>query len=115
MPTCCSADTGGSAVSLLRASGVEHHRPPLLQIEPVSIAQSTQRLLVLEAVQDPGNLGTLLRTAAALLWDTVWLLDGCCDPYNEKALRAARGATFQVGVGKPASVCPSVHARHSTG
>lgn len=55
-----------------------------------------QRLLVLEGVQDPGNLGTLLRCAAAFGWDAVWLLPGCCDPFNDKALRASRGAGFKV-------------------
>jgi TrmH family RNA methyltransferase len=55
-----------------------------------------QRLLVLESVQDPGNLGTLLRCAAAFDWDAVWLLPGCCDPSNDKALRASRGAAFKV-------------------
>ncbi|KAL0031689.1 hypothetical protein WJX79_001357 [Trebouxia sp. C0005] len=39
---------------------------------------SLQRLLVLERLQDPGNLGTLLRTAVALGWDACFLLPGCC-------------------------------------
>lgn len=65
--------------------------------DPVTgVSRRVQRILVLEGVQDPGNLGTLIRTAAGLNWDSVFLLDGCCDPYNEKAMRAARGATFQV-------------------
>jgi hypothetical protein len=56
------------------------------------------RLLALEGVQDPGNLGTLLRTACAFGWDAVLLLPGCCDPYNDKALRASRGAAFKLPV-----------------
>ncbi|GBF90560.1 hypothetical protein Rsub_03132 [Raphidocelis subcapitata] len=55
-----------------------------------------RRLLVLEAVQDPGNLGTLLRCALAFGWDAVLLLPGCCDPFNEKALRASRGAALRL-------------------
>jgi TrmH family RNA methyltransferase len=54
-----------------------------------------QRLLVLEGVQDPGNLGTLLRCATAFGWDAVWLLPGCADPFNDKALRASRGAALR--------------------
>ena len=54
------------------------------------------RLLVLEGVQDPGNLGTLIRCAASFAWDAVWLLPGCCDPFNDKALRASRGAALRV-------------------
>lgn len=56
---------------------------------------AVQRLLVLDRVQDPGNLGTLLRNAEGLGWDAVFLM-GCCDPHNDKAIRAARGSTFQV-------------------
>jgi RNA methyltransferase, TrmH family len=53
---------------------------------------------VLDRVQDPGNLGTLLRNAVALDWDAVYLLDGCCDPFNEKAVRASKGALFRLTV-----------------
>ncbi|KAL3701317.1 hypothetical protein R1sor_019339 [Riccia sorocarpa] len=59
---------------------------------------SPRRILVLDAIQDPGNLGTLIRTAAAFGWDGLFLLPGCCDPFNEKALRAARGASFRVPI-----------------
>lgn len=59
---------------------------------------SPRRVLVLDGIQDPGNLGTLLRTAAAFSWDGVFLLPGCCDPFNEKAVRASRGACFRVSI-----------------
>ena len=57
-----------------------------------------RRLLVLDRIQDPGNLGTLFRTAAALDWDGVYLVNGCCDPFNEKAIRASRGSPFRLPV-----------------
>lgn len=56
------------------------------------------RILVLDGIQDPGNLGTLLRSATAFGWGGVLLLPGCCDPFNEKALRASRGACFQIQI-----------------
>jgi len=59
-------------------------------------AKGTVRVLAVEGVQDPGNLGTLTRTAVAFGWDMVALLPGTCDPFNDKAMRAARGATFRV-------------------
>lgn len=54
---------------------------------------SSKHLLILDRIMDPGNLGTLLRTALAFDWD-VFLVEGCVDLYNDKALRAAKGATF---------------------
>ncbi|CBI40848.3 unnamed protein product, partial [Vitis vinifera] len=60
--------------------------------------QSPHRILVLDRIQDPGNLGTLLRSAMAFRWGGVFLLSGCCDPFNGKALRASRGASFQLPI-----------------
>uniref|UniRef100_A0ACD5X5P9 Uncharacterized protein n=1 Tax=Avena sativa TaxID=4498 RepID=A0ACD5X5P9_AVESA len=60
--------------------------------------RSPKRILVLDGIQDPGNLGTLIRSACAFKWDGIFLLPACCDPFNEKALRAARGATLQLPV-----------------
>ncbi|XP_047322633.1 uncharacterized tRNA/rRNA methyltransferase YsgA [Impatiens glandulifera] len=59
---------------------------------------SAHRILVLEGVQDPGNLGTLVRSALAFGWNGIFLLPGCCDPFNDKALRASRGASFQIPI-----------------
>lgn len=55
-----------------------------------------ERLLVLDGINDPGNLGTLFRTAMALGWQGVFLLGECCDPFNEKALTASRGAALKL-------------------
>lgn len=51
-------------------------------------------LLVLDRISDPGNLGTLLRTALALGWEGGFLTPGTADPFNDKAIRAAKGASF---------------------
>jgi TrmH family RNA methyltransferase len=52
------------------------------------------RLLVLDAVQDPGNVGTIVRTAAALGTDATVALPGTVDLWNAKVIRGAMGATF---------------------
>lgn len=65
--------------------------------------RSSGRVLLLDGVQDPGNLGTLLRTAVAFRWAAVALLPGCCDPFNPKAVRAARGACFRMPLWRIAS------------
>ena len=53
------------------------------------------RTLVLETVQDPGNLGTILRTANAFGINTVILTGECADIYNPKTIRAGMGALFR--------------------
>ena len=52
--------------------------------------------LVLESIQDPGNLGTMIRTADAFAFTAVILVGATADPYGDKALRAAMGSTFHV-------------------
>lgn len=54
-----------------------------------------ENALVLENVQDPGNVGTVLRTAKALGVDAVVLLGACADVYSPKAARATMGAIFR--------------------
>ena len=53
-------------------------------------------LLILDQIQDPGNLGTLLRTALALGWEGVIATPGTVDFFNDKVLRAGRGAIFRL-------------------
>ena len=54
-------------------------------------------MLILDGIQDPGNIGTILRTADALEIPVV-LLDGCADPYSHKVVRASMGAVFRTHV-----------------
>lgn len=54
----------------------------------------TLRLLVLDALQDPGNVGTILRTAAALGTTATFSLPGTVDLWNAKVVRSAMGAHF---------------------
>ena len=56
---------------------------------------SGDRHIILENMQDPGNVGAVLRTAAAFAVDTVMLLGNCADPYSPKAVRASMGAVFR--------------------
>ena len=53
--------------------------------------------LLLDGIQDPGNLGTILRTADALEVP-VLLLEGCADPYSHKVVRASMGAVFRMEI-----------------
>lgn len=58
------------------------------------------RVLVLDAIQDPGNVGTLIRSAAAFGFDAVIALDGTGDPWGAKAVRASAGSVFRLPVGR---------------
>jgi TrmH family RNA methyltransferase len=66
--------------------------PVIGQSEPAAFT------LALEDVQDPGNVGTMLRTAYALGIDSVVLLGNCADIWQPGVLRAAMGAVFKISV-----------------
>lgn len=57
-----------------------------------------RRYVVLDTLQDPGNVGTILRTADAFHADGLFLVNGCADLYNPKTLRATMGAVFRCPV-----------------
>ena len=61
-------------------------------------ARTGGRYLALERVQDPGNVGTLLRSAAAFGFDGVLLSDGCASVWAPKTLRASMGAAVRIPV-----------------
>lgn len=53
-------------------------------------------LLVLDNLRDPGNLGTIVRQAAAFNCGALLLLKGCVDPFNSKAVRSSMGGIFHI-------------------
>lgn len=57
-----------------------------------------ERILYLDGVSDPGNLGTILRTAVSFGFNDVILSKGCCSPYNEKVLASSQGAIFNLQI-----------------
>lgn len=59
---------------------------------------SSLRLLVIDGIQDPGNLGTIIRTADAFSVHAVICLKGTVDPYNAKVVRSAMGSLFHLPV-----------------
>ena len=64
--------------------------------QPRTLDQMGSRLILLENVQDPGNVGTILRTLDAAGFDGCVLTPGCADPYGPKTLRATMGSLFRV-------------------
>ncbi len=66
--------------------------------EPTVRLDKPGRVLIADAIQDPGNLGTLIRSATAFALDAVVALDGTVDPYNAKVVRASAGTIARIPV-----------------
>ena len=78
------------------ASPMKNSPGPVLTLTmPEERTGDIRRAVLLENVQDPGNVGTVIRTAAALGVDTVILCGACADVYSPKAARATMGAIFR--------------------
>ena len=103
----------------IERAGIEHGSLPEREFDALSATEAPQGILavaeiprwgfdelertagvvlVLDAVQDPGNFGTLVRSAEALGVVGVVALTGTVDPWNPKAVRASAGSSFRVPV-----------------
>ena len=63
-----------------------------------SSLKNDERLIILEDVQDPGNVGTIVRTACCFGYDGVLLSNKCADIYNSKTIAACQGALFSIAI-----------------
>ncbi len=66
--------------------------------QPAGTIADSRFALLLEDIQDPGNLGSMLRSAAAAGCDAVFLSTGCADAWSPKVLRAAMGGHFALNI-----------------
>ena len=69
----------------------------LCRLPEKTVFTAAPGMLLLDGIQDPGNIGTILRTADALEVPVV-LLEGCADPYSHKVVRSSMGAVFRTKV-----------------
>lgn len=77
-------------------SPMKNPQPVLFSCRKKAVSEEVRgAVVILEGVQDPGNVGTMLRTANAMGVGTVVLTGGCADPYNPKTVRASMGAVFR--------------------
>jgi TrmH family RNA methyltransferase len=119
-PQLADAPRGAALIGILRTAGVEIVEIPPLDFASAAETESPQgvlaiaeipertlgtlsvgtraRIVVLDAVQDPGNVGTILRTSAALGATAAVSLPGTVDLWNAKVVRSAMGASFHFPV-----------------
>ncbi len=85
---------------LKKITGLENPEPAAAEVSlpPPANLDGKKRILALDGISDPGNLGTLIRTALALGWEGVFITKTSTDPFNDKAIRAAKGASFRLPV-----------------
>ncbi len=67
-------------------------------LKPRKAKDDYKKIVYLDHISDPGNLGTIIRTAVAFNYDAVIMSDGCVDLYNEKVLAASKGAIFAINI-----------------
>ena len=84
-----------------RVASTERPQPNMAIVRmpaPERVLDSAELVVVADELNDPGNLGTILRSAEAAGVDVVVLTPGSVDPYNPKVVRASAGALFHVPV-----------------
>ncbi len=69
---------------------------------------SVGRFIILENIQDPSNLGTILRTAEAIGINAVIMSNDCCDIYNPKVLRGSMGSIFRLKIYCSDNICNTI-------
>ena len=78
-------------------------------------AMRGEKLMLLSSVRDPGNLGTIVRSAAAFGFDRLILSDDCADLYHPRTLRGARGALFRMRADVVTDFASAVPALRASG
>lgn len=63
-----------------------------------AVFEKNEKIIALESVRDPGNIGTILRNAAAFGIDRIVMSSDCADVYSQKVIRAAMGAVFKLKI-----------------
>ncbi len=93
-----------------RVGGTENPQGIIAVVElpthdQAGILSQVNRIIVLEGLQDPGNVGTIIRTADACGFDAILLSKDCVDPYNPKVIRSTMGSLFHL----PVLICEDIY------
>lgn len=87
--------------SVMGACSDTESPPGILAVVPfpeLPVPEELTLCLVVDRISDPGNMGTLLRTAWAVGVEAVFFTEGCVDPFNPKVVRAAAGAHLHLPI-----------------
>lgn len=107
MKDLCDTETNQGIVAIVEKN---------IQLEgPMKIQEKNNRILILDQIQDPGNLGTLIRTADALGYGQIFCSKGTADLYNPKVLRSTMGSIFHVEISYYESHEALIEALHQQG
>lgn len=79
-------------------SGLDTPPGIMAVIQYVPKESDNHRVLMLENIQDPGNMGTLIRSAAAFKFDTIYVSNHCVDVFSDKVLRSTQGTLFHINI-----------------
>ena len=79
-------------------SSLDNHQKIMGICKKIEEKELTNRIIILDGIQDPGNLGTIIRSAQAFNFDTIVLSLDTVDLYNSKVIRASQGLIFQENI-----------------
>lgn len=105
--TLCSSVTPQGIAAVLRIP--EETYSPALPLHP------GKHIVVLDEVQDPGNVGTIIRTAAAFNFSGVILSDTTADPFSAKAVQASAGAIYTPWIRRHATIVTTIRSLQADG
>ena len=96
-------DTQGELVSKRVMRAVSDTKNPqgiltVIEMQAVQVPDQLDFILILDQIREPGNLGTILRSAEAAGVQAVFMIPGTVDPYSPKVLRAGMGAQFNLPI-----------------
>ncbi len=96
MDTLSHRDTSQGLVATFALKELQFNSDSLPWLIATQQVNSSQLILILDHLQDPGNLGTLIRTADAVGVQAIILLEPCVDPFDSKTVRSTMGSLFNV-------------------
>ena len=97
----CNYDFNYDSVSLdvMKSISSLSSTPRLIGISKfINKSEIGNRIVILDGVQDPGNIGTIIRNSVAFDVDTIVLSKGCVSPYNDKVLRSTGGMIYNINI-----------------